>query len=330
MRSRRAIMRTVAGLSLWVAVAGLATGCGQAGSQRPTHFQARKPLKIGYSVYDLKDPYWQSYANGIHAEAAKLGIGVVQADQQSSELAEVTTSQDLINQGISALIVSPVEPAALTAIEDDAHARKIPVIIGDVGAVGKYDAFVQSANTGGGALAARYLIGRLENRPGTKQIGVISLSPGNVSGVLRVNGFRGELAEHHDFRIVSTLSGNDEVEGGFTVAQDMLISHPDLAGIFAANDSEAEGAVQALAQQGRNGARNPIVVGFNGDAPALALIQQHQMAATVIQNPIGQGRTAVRAAIALLHGQRVAFTQPASRTIDFPVRLYVGGSPQGG
>ncbi len=298
------------------------TACGDSsGTQRPAHFQLRTPLKIGYSVYDLKDPYWQSYAAGIQAEAKALHMGFAESDQKSSELAQVTSSSDLIDQGISALIVSPVQPAALTATEDSAHASKIPVIIGDVGAVGKYDVFVQSANRGGGALAARYMVSRLAKRPGIKEIGVIDLAPGNVSGALRVGGFTSEIAKHPGFKIVATLNGNEDVLDSFTVAQDMLISHPHLAGIFAANDSEAEGAVQAMAQAGKNGNNDVVVVGFNGDAPALALIKSGQMAATIAQNPYGEGEAAVRAADALIHNKPVKFNQPGARTIDFPIKL---------
>jgi ribose transport system permease protein len=43
-------------------------------------------------------------------------MGFAESDQKSSELAQVTSSADLIDQGISALIVSPVQPAALTAM----------------------------------------------------------------------------------------------------------------------------------------------------------------------------------------------------------------------
>jgi ribose transport system substrate-binding protein len=319
-RSRSA--RGVVALGIGCLIAIAVAACGQsAGAQRPAHFALRKPLKIGYSVYDLSDPYWQSYAEGIQAEAKALHMGFAESDQKSSELAQVTSSADLIDQGISALIVSPVQPAALTATEDSAHANRIPVIVGDVGAVGNYDVFVQSANRGGGALAARYMVSRLAKRPGVKEIGVINLAPGNVSGELRVGGFTSEIAKQPGFKIVANLNGNEDVLDSFTVAEDMLIAHPHLAGIFAANDSEAEGAVQALAQAGKNGNNDVVVVGFNGDAPALSLIKSGQMAATVAQDPYGEGQAAVRAAYALIHNQPVKYSQRSARTIDFPIKL---------
>ena len=108
---------------------------------------------------------------------------------------------DLINQGISALVVSPVQPPALPTIVDAAHAAKIPVIIGDVGAEGDYDAFVLSANYEGGKLAAQYMAEQLKDKPGTKEVLVITLHPGSAVGELRTAGFVDELKTHSDFRL---------------------------------------------------------------------------------------------------------------------------------
>src|SRR5699024_8764474 len=36
---------------------------GGGGAYTPGEFEAKDPLKIGYSVYDLQNPYWQSYAD---------------------------------------------------------------------------------------------------------------------------------------------------------------------------------------------------------------------------------------------------------------------------
>ena len=42
-----------------------ATGSTDTGAE--VQFEAKDPLKIGYSVYDLQNPYWQSYTAGVKA-----------------------------------------------------------------------------------------------------------------------------------------------------------------------------------------------------------------------------------------------------------------------
>ncbi|HVO69283.1 MAG TPA: substrate-binding domain-containing protein, partial [Aggregatilineaceae bacterium] len=255
-------------------------------------------------------------------DAAKAaGAQFVLSDQKSSQETEVSGSLDLINQGISALVVSPVQPPALPAVVDAAHKAKIPVIIGEVGAEGDYDAFVLSDNYGGGKTAALYMVDQLKDKTGTKEVLLITLHPGSAVGEVRAAGFRDEIAKHSDFKIVAELNGNDTVQGGYQVTKDTLAANPNLVGIYATNDPEAEGAAQALKTVSKNGVKDVLLVGFNGDDPALALIKQGEMAATIRQDPYGQGKAAVEAALTFLKGDPVKYSDDKTRSIFFPVTL---------
>ena len=103
------------------------------------------------------------------------------------------------------------------------------------------------------------------------------------------------------------------------MTRDTLTANPDLVGIYGTNDPEAIGAVQALAQAGKEGVTTS--VGFNGDAPALELIKSGDMAATIRQDPYGQGKAAVESAAALLDGQSLTFGDQETRSIFFPVEV---------
>ena len=284
-------------------------------------FMAKSPIKIGYSVYDMLQPYWQAYAKGIEDAAKAAGYGFVLSDEKSSQQTEVSGSMDLINQGISALVVSPVQPPSLPAVIDAGHSAKIPVIIGDVGVAGNYDAFVLSDNLGGGKLAAQYMIDHFKSMPGTKEVLVIALHPGSAVGDVRVKGFVDAIQQDSSFKVVATLNGNDTVEGGYQVTQNTLSANPKLVGIYAANDPEAEGAVQALKAAGKNGVKDVYVIGFNGDPAALQLIKSGDMAATIRQDPYGQGQKCAELAMKLMNNQPVEFSDPASKSVFFPVKV---------
>lgn len=305
--------------ALTAALVVLSAGVVQA--QDEMTFEKKEPFKVGYSVYDMQQPYWQEYARGVQEASEAAGAEFVLSDQKSSQEAQVSGSLDLINQGISALVVSPVQPSALPATVDAAHEAQIPVIIGDVGAEGDYDAFVLSDNYEGGALAARYMVEQLADVEGTKEVLMILLHPGSAVGEVRAAGFRDEMANHEDFVIVAELDGNDTVEGGFEVTRDTLAANPNLVGIYATNDPEAIGANQALKQAGKSGVDDVLVVGFNGDAPALELIKAGEIAATIRQDPYGQGKAAVEAALTLLDGGQIEYSDPETRSIYFPVEV---------
>jgi len=303
-------------LTVWVGLSLITTGRAD-----ELKFQKKSPVKIGYSVYDMQQPYWQAYAKGIEDAAKAAGYGFVLSDQKSSQQTEVSGSIDLINQGVSALIVSPVQPAALPAVIEKAHQEQIPVVIGDVGVAGNYDVFVLSANEEGGRLAAQYMAKNLDDKPGTKEVLVIELHPGSAVGNVRVKGFVDEIKKSSDFKVVASLNGNDTVQGGYQVTQNTLSANPKLVGIYAANDPEAEGAVQALKAAGKNGVKDVFVVGFNGDPPALDQIKSGDMAATIRQDPYGQGEKAVELATKLMNNEPIEYSDSKTKSVFFPVKV---------
>lgn len=323
-------LTAAAGLMLTACASGADEPAGGASTgdanRAEVQFEAKDPLTIGYSVYDLQNPYWQSYTAGVKAGAEAAGVEVVVVDQKSDQSQQVSGSLDLINQDISGLIVTPVQPSALPSTIDAAHDAKIPVVIADIGVAGDYDAYIQSNNLNGGALAAEYVIEQLGEVPGPHKVGVIELHAGSVVGEERVAEFVSILGANDNFEIVSSLDGNDTVDGGFAAAQDMLSANPDLEVIYAANDDSAIGAQRAMETAGKSVADGFILIGFDGADGALDLIEQGLMSATVAQDPYGQGIKAVETILALLEGEDAGYDDADTRTVFFPVEIVTSDS----
>ncbi len=281
-------------------------------------FQAKTPFIIGYTAQDLSNPYWQNYAAGVKAQATADKADVAVTDAKASQQNQVSGSRNLISQNISALIVSPVEPAALPGTVGAEHRASIPIVIGDVGASGDYDAFIQSNNRGGGALAADYMAKKLGS--GEVNIAVIDLHPGSTVGTDRVGGFTTELKKFPNIHIVSELNGNDAIKEGHDATANALAKNPDIKGIYAANDNEAQGAIAAIQETGKN-PKDFIIIGFDGNAGSVAAIGEGTQTATVAQDPFGQGQLTVKVALQLLKGQDISYTDPATKTIQLPVQL---------
>ena len=327
-------MRTRSIAAVFAAASILLAGCASGADEAETttagdsaaadtsgvQFEKKDPVALGYSVYDLQNPYWQSYAAGVEAGAKEAGVEVTVVDQKSDQQAQVSGSLDLINQGISGLIVTPVQPEALPATIDAAHEAKIPVVIADIGTAGEYDAYIQSNNANGGELAAKYVIDKLGSSAEKVKVGVIELHAGSVVGEERVAEFKKLIGEQDNFEIVSSLDGNDTVDGGFAAAQDMLSANPDLQVIYAANDDSAIGAQRAMETAGKSVKDGFVLIGFDGSDGALDLISQGLMSATVAQDPFGQGKKAVDTVMALLDGN-VQYDDETAKTVFFPVEI---------
>lgn len=290
------------------------SGASTANQERP---------KIGYSIYDLKQPYFQAYLKGVRAGAQQYGFGkVLISNERSSERQMVSGSEELISQGISALIISPEDPAALPQVERAAKRAKIPVIIGDVGTAGTYwQAFVESNNAHGGAQAAQYLEHTLASDPKPHEIAIIALRPSTSVRKPRTDGFVDALRSNPDFKIVSTVNGKETVAGGYAAMAALLAAHPKLQGVYCENDPEAEGASRELLQAHKDPVNSPALVGFNGDPPALTLIKEKKMAADIAQNPYAEGVKAVEAARDLLDHKKPKFTDASKKTIEIPTQV---------
>ena len=138
-------------------------------------------------------------------------------DSQASARKQVSGSLALINNGISALIISPQEPSALAATIKAAHGENIPVIVGDVGAAGDCDGFVLSDNFKGGELAAQFVEKTLGGRDGVSEVGVIALNPTTSVDTPRSDGFTKTVANNPKIKVVANISGHQTVEGGFSL-----------------------------------------------------------------------------------------------------------------
>lgn len=131
------------------------------------------------------------------------------------------------------------------------------------------------------------------------------------------------MANHSDFTIVAQLNGNDTVEGGLTVTDDTLAADPNLAGIYAADDQEGHrcGPGAQDCRQERRCRRAAGQLTNKATHQALELIKNGEMAATVRQDPYGQGKKTVELALTLLDGGTLTFDDPDSRSVFFPVEV---------
>jgi ribose transport system substrate-binding protein len=285
-------------------------------------FKKKSPLTIGYSIQSAQDPYWQGYVTGIESQMKKYGFEkLLTQDSQASPQKQVSGSLALINSGISCLIVSPHEPSALSATIAAAHKANIPVVVGDVGAAGDYDAFVLSDNYQGGVLAAQFIEKQLADKSGVQEVAVIALNPTTSVNAPRSDGFTETVAKNPKIKVVANISGGQTLEGGFKAAQAILSANPKVAAIYTLNDSMAAGAQQAIQQAGRNPISDPVLVGFNGDKVALDLMKEKKLAADVAQSPREQGVIAVDICWKLLNGEAPTYSDAKTKTVNVPVQL---------
>lgn len=264
---------------------------------KPSQSGDIKDMKIGLSVSTLNNPFFVSLKNGVVKEAKKQGIEVIVVDAQNDSAKQINDVEDLLQQGVNALLINPTDSSAISTAVQSANGIGVPVVTLDRSAEkGKVEALVASDNVKGGQMAAEYVVKTLgENAKVAELEGV----PGASATRERGSGFHNIADEQLD--VVAKQSADFDRTKGLTVMENVLQGNPDIQAVFAHNDEMALGAIEAITSSGKDIA----VIGFDGNEDALKAVESGALTATVAQQPELIGELAVNAAKDVLQGKKV-------------------------
>ncbi|WP_433350337.1 LacI family DNA-binding transcriptional regulator [Micromonospora sp. CA-111912] len=136
--------------------------------------------------------------------------------------------------------------------------------------------YVDVANEAGAALAVERLLAR-----GCRRVGLIAGPEHVPASQDRVAGFRQAMARR-GYAWSPSEAGNFTRESGEAAMRRLLAAHPDLDGVFVANDLMAQGALVALHEAGRRVPDDVAVVGFDDSSAA----QAAQPPLTTVRHPL--------------------------------------------
>jgi ABC-type sugar transport system substrate-binding protein len=259
-------------------------------------------VKVGILVKSLTNQYWQQVEAGLNQAKSDLGVQtsqVASAQSETNTQEQLQICQTMLLQGYNAFIISPETTSNLNPCIEQMKAQNIPVInIVGPGAGLASTVYVGSALTDDGKRAGEYLAKAL---PAGAKVAEIQGLPGSSAADLRVTGFKSAM-DASQLDLVASVPGNWDEQTAFQRTQDLLGKYPDLAGIYAANDTMAVAVAKAAQQAGRKDLK---VVGTDGVPIAVDDIRGGQMSATVTPFPYYQGYWALEAAVRLLGGQNV-------------------------
>ncbi|MGO0715159.1 ribose ABC transporter substrate-binding protein RbsB [Bacillus subtilis] len=274
---------------------------------KPSNSGNKKEFTIGLSVSTLNNPFFVSLKKGIEKEAKKRGMKVIIVDAQNDSSKQTSDVEDLIQQGVDALLINPTDSSAISTAVESANAVGVPVVTIDRSAEqGKVETLVASDNVKGGEMAATFIADKLGK--GAK-VAELEGVPGASATRERGSGFH-NIADQK-IQVVTKQSADFDRTKGLTVMENLLQGHPDIQAVFAHNDEMALGALEAINSSGKD----ILVIGFDGNKDALASIKNGKLSATVAQQPELIGKLATEAADDILHGKKV------QKTISAPLKL---------
>lgn len=287
---------------LLVALLGAACSEADAAPQAVATATPEPRSTVGLLLSSLDDPLYILLRDGVlgNADYVNADIIVRQADNDSAT--QLEQIDELLALGVDALVLHPVNSAAVSAGVRKANSAGVSVVTVERRVRGASTAaHVAPDNIAGGEMAAAYLVDRLEAQG---KIAELTGSAGTSAAQDRGSGFNRALRTYASMEIVARATGNFDREQARDAFAEMLEEHADIDAVFAHNDAMILGAIEAAEEAGR--ADEIIFVGFDGMDEAIEAIEGGRLAATIAQQAAEMGRIAVEIATGQLRGDDVS------------------------
>jgi ribose transport system substrate-binding protein len=268
----------------------------------PVDLRVVQKLTLGLSLSTLNNPFFVTLRDGAQVAADAMGtVELIVVDSQDDPATEAANMEDLIAQGVDAILVNPTDADAIVPSILAANDAGIPVFTIDRGAAdGDVVSHIASDNVAGGMMAGEFLCAAIGGEGSVVELeGIAGTSAARDRGA----GFNAYMEEScMGVTVVARQTANFNRAEGLTVFENILQAEDVVDGVFAHNDEMILGAVEAATAAGRDGI---VFVGFDAVDDAVAAVQDGTLAATVAQQPGLMGSLGVETAAAFLAGGMV-------------------------
>jgi len=289
----------VGGLTVLSAL--LLAGCGK---------ESAGKWEIALIMKTMSNPFFISMENGAKQAAEHLDVTlhVLTPTEETDIEDQIGIVEDMIAKQVDAILVAPAGSKEIVPALVRAKQAGIVVINLDnrvdpeaAAAAGlELDAYVGADNEEGGFKAGEELA-KLLGEEG--KVAMLEGIPGVDNAEARKRGFQQAMAQYPGIEIVQSQSAHWKQEEALNVMQDILQGHPDLDGLFCANDMMALGAVRAIEDAGKTG--EIFVVSYDNLEAAQEAIMADKLHATIEQHPDLMGKSGVEYAVRLLEGKEL-------------------------
>jgi ribose transport system substrate-binding protein len=261
--------------------------------------------------------FWKSVESGARAAGQELGVEIVWKGplKENDRAQQIAIVEQFVTEGISGVVLAPLDNTALMRPVATAMKKKIPVVIFDSALKGQpgkdFVSFVATDNNKGGQLGGEHLSALLK---GTGNVVLLRYQVGSASTMEREEGFLSAVRKSPGLKLIvdNRYAGATAGEAK-TAAMNIIDRLREAQGIFCPNESSTFGMLLALRQN--NIAGKVRFVGFDTSPPLIEALQKGEIDALVAQDPTRMGYEGVRTLVAHIQGKQVM------KTIDTGVHL---------
>ena len=259
--------------------------------------QTGKQRVFGATYMTMNNPYFQMLDAQIQALLELRGDILLTRDAAMDQERQNQEIQELVDAGVCAIFMTPVEWDTSKEGVRIAAAAGVPVIVVDapIPASELAACSVLSDNYQAGVLCAQHL---LSVRSSAKILLLEHITA--RSGADRIQGFKDTIAGHEGFEILGSGESDGQIENAMPVMERLLQQYPDADVLMALNDPSAFGGLAAI--QGADLSDRFLVYSVDGSPEGKAMVSSGFLTATCAQFPSRIAEEAVNQAYAAING----------------------------
>ena len=275
-------------------------------------FAADDKYSIGYDIYFGGNSWSVQLAKEFEAEAERHAdeVDVTYVESELKVDKQVSNIEDLVTQGVDAIITTPISPTALIPVLKKAQAKGIKVILlASKIASDDYDVLVTVDDVDFGKASAQWLADALDGKGkiiALNGIAGISVSDDRWAGAQEV------FSEYPDIEIIATADASWDYAQAKVAVSNLLAANPEIDGVWSQGGAMTLGAIDAF-----EAAQRPLVPmtgeDNNGYLKRWAALKDSGFDSVGAAKPTWLGSESLLIALKLLNGEEV------EKDIIFPV-----------
>lgn len=230
--------------------------------------------RVGFVNIDNADqncyPATMNFKEYVESEEFAKAVGADKVEAMIADSAldiekQTTNVENMLTKGVDMIFIIGVDTEGNTTAVEQCNAEGVPVFMVGTEASGGQWKFVGFNETELGERVGKWCV---ENLPENAEICYIEGTPGREAAVLRKKGFTDSIEQREDLNLLSSQTGEFEVEASMHVTEDWLTTYGDKITCIAGTDNNAVlGASQAIAAANMKGKIDTCgVIGNRDDA----------------------------------------------------------------
>ena len=265
-----------------------------------------KPIVIGFSQTGFNHPWRVEMLKSVQAEVARHpNVSVVVTDGNVDIAKQNNDVQDLLAQGVDAVLMSPVEADGLVPAGNAVMGANKPMVLLDRDIPSEKSLFIGQSNITMAKAVGDVMVEKLNGQGKILEItGLIGSSP----AIDRQKGMMEAISAAPGIQVLATGDGEWIRDPAVALMEDWLVAFDEIDAVFTHAEESSWGAQFAIARANRCGDK---IMHFTHDASNAGFqsVKDGMFTADGNYSPF-IGDIGVRALLMLLQGQDIPDKQP--------------------